>query len=273
MPPMMRTEPPSKLLLTLFLLGFSAQAQTQTVTFNYPGTPLSIPNANTNLGAVAEIYVSAAMTITSVTAQVGIDYPAVGDLSFALFSANGTRTILLKNNCGSLTGVNTTFDDSAPTKFSDFCPVEAGRGPFRGNEPLSNSKGEFSAGYWQLVVQNTNSNSRTGTLRSFSLTITGTPVTTPSFTVDAVTNSASLDGGVVAPGELVSIFGVALGPQSGVAATTNTPPTNLGGTTVTFDGKPAPILYSSLYQVNVEGPYTLTPGTATKMQISAAGRI
>jgi uncharacterized protein (TIGR03437 family) len=260
-----------RLQILLLTLSSCLIAQTQTATYNYSGSPLTIPVSTTNLAAIAEIFVPGALTITSVTTQVQIDYPAVGDLIVYLFSANGTRTVLLSNNCGTLANVNTTFDDAAPTRFSDFCPTEPGRGPFRGNEPLANSKGELSTGYWRLFVQNTASSQRSGTLRSFSVTITGTPITQPSFTADSVANSASLDSGVVAPGELVSIFGIALGPQTGVASNATSAPTSLGGTMVTFDGRPAPILYSSALQVNVQAPYSLTPGTTTQIQVVASG--
>lgn len=257
--------------LLALMFGAVAFAQTQTATFSYSGSPLGIPTSNLNTPVVAEIYVPTELTISSVTAQVQITYPKVSDLQVFLYSANGTRTILLNNDCGSIANVNTTFDDSAATKYSSFCPQEAGRGPFRGNEPLANSKGQLSAGYWDLVVQNTKSNSNSGLVQSFSLTITGTPVTTPAFTADAVVNSASLAGGVIAPGELVTIFGVALGPQQGVTPTSGGSGSSVGGTTVTFDGQPAAILYSSYYQVNVQAPYTLVPGKKTNIQVQSTG--
>ncbi len=238
----------------------------QTKTYTYTGAPISIPPSGTGVSAVAEISVPDNLVISSVTAQVQITYPMVGDLKIALFSAQGTRTVLVGNNCGKLANVNTTFDDTATSKFSDFCPVEAGRGPFRPDEPLANSKGEDSAGYWDLVVQNTGSNTATGSITSFSLTITGTPITTPIFTSGSIVNSASAIGGAIAPGELVSIFGLALGPQTGVQPAGTNPVTSLGGTTVTVNGTPVPILYSSYYQVNIQIPYSITSGTA-KIQV------
>jgi subtilisin-like proprotein convertase family protein len=143
-----------------FLASAIAQAQTsglQTVSYQYNGQPPGIPSSNTGVGALAEIYVPAGLTVASVTVQVQITYPRVGDLVVYLYSERGTRTILLNHDCGNLQNVNTTFDDASASKFSDFCPAEPGRGPFRADEPLSNSKGEFSAGYWQLFVQNTGS--------------------------------------------------------------------------------------------------------------------
>lgn len=251
---------------------FTANSQTQTVTYSYTGNPLSIAPASANVSTVAGIGVPAGLTVTSVTVQVNIQYPNDADLIVYLFSARGTRTVLLQNACSGLANINTTFDDTAQSKFSNFCPQEAGRGPFRGDEPLANSKGEFSGGNWQLVVQNTKSNSNTGSLLGFTINITGTTVTQPSFSAGSVANSASLVAdGFVAPGELVSIFGVALGPQQGVQAGGGTLPTSLGGTSVTFDGNPAPILYSSYYQVNVLAPFTLTPGATTQIAVQTSG--
>jgi uncharacterized protein (TIGR03437 family) len=40
---------------------------------------------------------------------------------------------------------------------------------------------------------------------------------------------------------------------------------------VTFDGTPAPVLFSSFYQINVQAPYTLTPGRTTSIQITTSG--
>lgn len=228
--------------------------------------------ASANVSTVAQIAVPAGLTIGSVTVQVNIQYPNVGDLVVALFSAQGTRTVLLSNNCNGLANVNTTFNDAAATKFSDFCPQEAGRGPFRGEQPLANSRGEFAGGYWRLVVQNTKSNSNTGVLLGFTVNITGTPVTQPNFNASTIVNAASgVAGGVVAPGELITIFGVGLGPQQGVAADPAHLPTSLAGTTVTFDGAPAPILYASYYQVNVQVPYSLAPGTTTQVKLQSSG--
>jgi uncharacterized protein (TIGR03437 family) len=69
----------------------------------------------------------------------------------------------------------------------------------------------------------------------------------------------------VSPGQLIAIYGVDLGPaipyipKGGVAPSTST----FG---VFFDGIPAPILYSSAQQINVQVPYEITvsaPGTVS----------
>ncbi len=254
------------------LLAAAGMAQTtDTFTYTYSGQPLQIYPTSTGIITVAEIAVPKAVQITSVTAKVQIQYPAVGDLNVYLFSAQGTRTKLLERNCGSLVNVDTTFDDAASQKYNSFCPSEAGRGPFQGNEPLANSKGQPSLGYWQLAVQNNGGNNNTGWVTGFSLTITGTLYPTPQIGPNTVLNSASFFGGSIAPGEKLSIFGATLGPVVPVAATTPELPLTLGGTTVTISGVAVPISYSSNYRVDVQVPFAVVPGSTVPVVVNFGG--
>lgn len=86
----------------------------------------------------------------------------------------------------------------------------------------------------------------------------------------AAGNFAFFPQGAVAPGELVSIFGSALGPdQPAVAqpAAGTAYPTTLGGTQVLFDGVPAPIWYASSTQINAVVPNSIkTPVTQMIVQ-------
>ena len=80
---------------------------------------------------------------------------------------------------------------------------------------------------------------------------------------------AGLQGGPIAPGDQVAVFGANLGPVEGVRASTSTAlPTSLGGTTVSFAGASAPIFYSSSGLVIVQAPTSLTPGSTT-IQVNA----
>jgi uncharacterized protein (TIGR03437 family) len=85
-------------------------------------------------------------------------------------------------------------------------------------------------------------------------------------------NEANFFNGAVAPGEIVSVFGTALGPTpaantqltaSGAVSTT------LGGTQITFDGIPAPLLYAGANQVNAVVPYGIK-SNRTIMNVDAA---
>jgi uncharacterized protein (TIGR03437 family) len=79
-------------------------------------------------------------------------------------------------------------------------------------------------------------------------------------TASAVVNGASNQLGAISPGEVVVIYGSGIGPST---LTTFTPdsnglvPTNTGGTSVFFNGAPAPVIYSSANQVGAIVPYNL----------------
>ncbi len=76
--------------------------------------------------------------------------------------------------------------------------------------------------------------------------------------------------GPVAPGEVVLVEGFSIGPSPRVAATvpaTGALGTTAGATTVTFDGRPAPMLYASASAVAVIVPYEVS-GTSTSVSVS-----
>lgn len=84
----------------------------------------------------------------------------------------------------------------------------------------------------------------------------------------AVTNSASLTQGTVAPGELVAIFGLGLGPTALTIFDPATPPIPTAlpaaalSTSVTINGTSAPLLYTMDTQVGVIVPYSLAGASA-----------
>jgi uncharacterized protein (TIGR03437 family) len=259
-----------KIILSLMMGAPILFGQAQTFTYTYSGLPIPVYPDDWDSVAVATIFVPRAISITKVTASVQVQYSNVGDLNIFMWSAAGTRIKLLERNCGSLQNVDTTFDDAAGTRYSDTCPTEAGRGPFRGNEPLANANGQLAFGYWRIGVENNGSDNRTGTLSGFSITITGTPVGAPGIGPNTIVSTSSFQSGDVAPGDQVSIFGVNLGPLTGVRAEAGRPlPTSLGGTTVSFDGVAAPIFYASHNYVAVQAP-ALTAGSTTRIQVTSS---
>jgi hypothetical protein len=152
-----------------------------------------------------------------------------------------------------------TFDDAAPTRYKDVCPSASGS--YRGDEPLSNFNDEIALGTWSLAVENNGSSDFIGFLRGVALAITGTVITTKPITgPDAVFNAASLQSGAVAPGEMINIEGLNLGPSPGVAAPAGDLPTSLAAVQVTFDGAPAAISYASSSVLTVQVPFSVQPG-------------
>jgi uncharacterized protein (TIGR03437 family) len=95
------------------------------------------------------------------------------------------------------------------------------------------------------------------------------PVADPLTTL-AVVNAASLAQGPVAPGESVTIYGTAIGPDTGVAGTllsTGLFGTLLGGAEVRFDGVPAPLFYAQAGQINAQVPYTVAGASSTHVEL------
>ncbi len=92
----------------------------------------------------------------------------------------------------------------------------------------------------------------------------------------AVVNAGSfINGSVVAPGEIVSIFGSGFGPAAGVSgtidATTGSLATTLAGVQVLFGSTPAPIFFENATQINVQVPYEATAGSKVPVVISING--
>lgn len=74
----------------------------------------------------------------------------------------------------------------------------------------------------------------------------------------AVTNAGGAAvTGQVSPGEVISLYGVHIGPASPVAAdlSSGQAPTLLGGVQVLFDGAPAPVFYAQDDQINAIVPF------------------
>jgi len=92
--------------------------------------------------------------------------------------------------------------------------------------------------------------------------------------ISSVQNAASYVLGPVAPGEIVTIFGSALGPVLPIGlqlTSSGTAATIVASTSVTFDGVAAPIVYTSANQVSVVVPYEVTGSATTNVQLTYQG--
>jgi uncharacterized protein (TIGR03437 family) len=104
-------------------------------------------------------------------------------------------------------------------------------------------------------------------------TVAPPPVTAPP--PIAAANAASLREGAVAPGEILTIFGQGIGPES--AATGSLDSAGLlanlvGGAEVRFDGVSAPIFYAQATQINLQVPYTVAGSAVTHVEVLYHGR-
>ena len=98
-------------------------------------------------------------------------------------------------------------------------------------------------------------------------------VSTSGITVSAVVNGATNLSGPVAPGEVVVIYGSGLGPTPLAVFQPDAfgnVPTNAGGTSVFFNGAPAPVLYASASQVAALVPYGIS-GSLAQMYVQYQG--
>jgi uncharacterized protein (TIGR03437 family) len=79
-----------------------------------------------------------------------------------------------------------------------------------------------------------------------------------------------MHAGPVAANQLLTLFGVNLGPGTGIAAPDGLDG-EIAGVSVTFDGTPAELLYVSSSQINILTPANLPQTSVTVMQVSVNG--
>lgn len=94
-------------------------------------------------------------------------------------------------------------------------------------------------------------------------------------TAGGIFNAATFAGGPVAPGQLATIVGDHLGPATGIAGkpseSTGRFATSLGGARILFDDVPAPVLFASKKQVNVQVPFEVAGKSSVKVRAESAG--
>jgi uncharacterized protein (TIGR03437 family) len=125
-------------------------------------------------------------------------------------------------------------------------------------------------GSFSFTVQVADAAGNTAT-QPFTVTIASG---SPAISATGVVNGASFAGGAVAPGEILAIFGSAIGPgtAAGLQLDRAGYVTNLlAGTQVTFDGVPSPLIFVQAGQVSAIAPYGLSGKNSTVVQISYQG--
>jgi|SRR5581483_9718536 len=90
--------------------------------------------------------------------------------------------------------------------------------------------------------------------------------------LNGVQNAASYLTGSVSPGEIVILYGLGMGPQTltglQVNGATGLLETTVAGTTVLFNGIPAPIVYTSVNQLAVIAPYEIAAAATAQILVN-----
>jgi len=105
-------------------------------------------------------------------------------------------------------------------------------------------------------------------------TLTGAEEQAASIAISTILNGASNFQAPVSPGEIVVITGSGLGPAELIGATLGANGlynAQLSGTTATFNGTPAPLVYTWAGQVAVQVPDSVSTGT-TQVTVTYEGR-
>ena len=98
---------------------------------------------------------------------------------------------------------------------------------------------------------------------------------TPVANSVGVQDAASGLPGSIAPGEILTIFGSALGPAALTSFTLGTNglfPTQIAGTSVTFNGTPAPLIYTSAGVVAAIAPYEISKASTATISLTYLGK-
>jgi uncharacterized protein (TIGR03437 family) len=86
-------------------------------------------------------------------------------------------------------------------------------------------------------------------------------------------SAANVVTDAVAPGEFLSIYGTGLGPGTGAAAqagSSGMAGTSIGGTQVSINGVPAPLLYAADGQINALVPYEIAEAQQVNLTITTS---
>jgi subtilisin-like proprotein convertase family protein len=170
---------------------------------HYGQTPTPIPASSITVATLHVADFPTTAVLDQVEAQVGIDYPSVGNLALYLVGPDGTRVPLAVNQGGLTANVSATFRDDAPTPVGSAANLI---GDFQPEEPLANFAGKTGAavnGIWRLEV--VNAGVLPGLVNNFQLALRAGAVLglLPGPIPDGAVATALVEVSGYAPGETV----------------------------------------------------------------------
>ena len=114
------------------------------------------------------------------------------------------------------------------------------------------------------------------TMNGYSVSFLRFNIAEPQVPAAGVVNGASHQGGAVSPGEIVTLFGTAVGPALPAGAQVSSPgflDNAIAGTKVTFDGIPAPMVYAGSTEVSAIVPFEVPGKASTQVQVDYLGAL
>lgn len=135
------------------------------------------------------------------------------------------------------------------------------------------TKGVYPLSFADVSASTLSGNSSNATSINGSVTIQDSAGSGGALQGNGVLNGASLQPGPVAPGEFVTLIGSGIGPVVAVQPVGSPSSLSLAGTSVLFDGVPAPLLFASSNQINLIVPYSVADKTTTAMQLMSSSGV
>jgi uncharacterized protein (TIGR03437 family) len=230
----------------------------------YNATITITPNGGTVVTVPVSLTVQAVPTVT-------VTYATTLSFSYQAGNANPTPGTVNISGGGASLGFSATV-----TSGSDWLSVSptSGTTPTTGTATLTVTvtPGNLTAAQYIGTILISGAGTATGsTVINVNLAVTA-----PLPTINSVVSAASFIKGAISPGEIVTIFGTAIGPAT--AAYASIDPSNgkllttIGGVQVLFNGYPAPMIYASNTQVSAIVPYEMAPFASPTVLIKYVGQ-
>jgi len=245
---------PQALTVTANGTGLQPGTYTGSILISSPGSQNSQTVNVTLTISNVPVIVATPSSITAVNFQIGSANPAPQTIALSL-QGGGALAFTAAATMTTGTGWLSVSPTSGTTPSSITVTINpAGLTPavYQGNVTIT------AAGATPLVLP-------------VSLTVTPSPIITP--TVASIQNAASYAFSAISPGMNVYIQGANMGPGTLATyiVTNGVLNTTVAETTVTFDGIPAPIIYTSSTQVSVMVPYGVAGRGRVNMIVNYKG--
>jgi len=229
----------------------------------YTATINIAPTGGTAVSVPVSLTVQAAPTVTATPTT----------LSFAYQAGSGNPASQTVSVSGGGASLGFTAAVTSGNNWLSVSPT-SGTTPTTGSAALAvtATPGTLGAGSYTGTILVSATGSATGsTSISVGLTVTATLPT-----INSVVNAASSIRGSISPGEIVTIYGTAMGPATPAYASidpsTGKLATTIGGVQVLFQGTAAPMIYASNTQVNAIVPYEMAPIASPSVLIKYLGQ-